>query len=136
MDKTINVSCDIFVLKDGQLLLGIRKGKYGAGDWGLPGGHLEWGEKLLDCAKRELQEETGLVAQEIELFTLSDEPRVDEHYIHFGFILSSFSGTPKVMEPDRCEKWEFFDLNELPVNLFNPHVQLIENLKDKTFFKS
>lgn len=135
MNKPIRVSCDIFVLRENKLLLGIRKGKYGAGDWGLPGGHLEWGERLIEAATRELTEETGLQSQDLAFYTFTDEPREDEHYIHFAFITKIFTGEPKVMEPDRCEKWQFFDLNEIPDNLFNPHRQLIENLKSETVYQ-
>lgn len=136
MEKVIKVACDIFVLKKGKLLLGIRKNSYGAGNWGLPGGHLEWGEKLENCAKRELKEETGINVESLKLVTVTDEARDIDHYLHFGFLLENFEGEPELVEPDKCEKWEFFDLNNLPENLFWPHKQLIENLKNKTFYSS
>ncbi|GAA5513594.1 NADH pyrophosphatase [Deinococcus carri] len=47
----------------GQLLL-LRHG--GAGGWTLPGGSLEPGESLAECARRELFEETGLEADHLE----------------------------------------------------------------------
>jgi 8-oxo-dGTP diphosphatase len=136
MKKTIKVACDIFVLKEGKLLLGIRKNSYGEGNWGLPGGHLEWGEKLDDCAIRELKEETGIEVEELVLTTVTDEARDIDHYVHFGFILENFTGEATLVEPEKCEKWEFFDLDNLPKNLFWPHIQLIENLKEKTLYKS
>jgi 8-oxo-dGTP diphosphatase len=134
MDKPIKIACDIFVLKGGKLLLGIRKGAYGAGDWGLPGGHLDWGEKLEDCAIRELKEETGIEVTSLKLVTVTDEARDIDHYIHFGFLLDNFAGEATLVEPDKCEKWEFFDLENLPENLFWPHKKLIENLKNQTLY--
>jgi ADP-ribose pyrophosphatase YjhB (NUDIX family) len=47
--------------KDDELLLIFRKGK-----WDLPKGKLEEGEKLEDCAVREIEEETGVKKVKIE----------------------------------------------------------------------
>lgn len=42
------------------MLLGRRKGGYGAGKWGLPQGYVEYDEDFLTAAIREVKEETGL----------------------------------------------------------------------------
>ena len=48
--------------------------------WGLPGGVLEIGESILACARRELVEESGLVADELGLVGLYSEPIYDTRY--------------------------------------------------------
>ena len=43
-----------------EFILGYRKSNLGYHTWGLPGGKLDFGEELKDCAMRELKEETNL----------------------------------------------------------------------------
>ena len=42
------------------VLVSLRKSRHGRGEWALPGGHLEIGESLVECARRDLEEETGV----------------------------------------------------------------------------
>ena len=42
------------------VLVSLRKSRHGRGEWALPGGHLELGESPVECARRELEEETGV----------------------------------------------------------------------------
>jgi len=76
--KTIVVFATV-VLRDpyGRILL-QRRGDFRF--WGLPGSVLEPGENLLDCARRELLEETGLSAGELKLVGVYTDPRYDTTY--------------------------------------------------------
>jgi 8-oxo-dGTP diphosphatase len=50
----------VLVEKEGTVLLGRRRGGFGAGTWGLPQGYIELDEDFLTAAIREVKEETGL----------------------------------------------------------------------------
>ena len=107
--------------ENGEVLMGLRKGSHGAGEWCCPGGGLEFGETIFECTKREIMEEAGLELDEFELISVSDEMKYIEsdgkHYLQVGVKAKYNGGEPKVMEPDKCEKWEWFSLENLPENI-------------------
>jgi 8-oxo-dGTP diphosphatase len=128
------VGVKILIRKGGKILLGKRLEKVGCGQWGLPGGHLEYGESLVSAAKRELLEETGLTADNLKFINVTNIPRKETHYIQFVFLARGIHGRPKVMEPDSCEQWEWFSPNKLPKPIFFGHKKLLEAvLKNKLF---
>jgi len=129
------VGVNVFVVKDNKLLLGKRKNVYGAGFWGLPGGHLEHKESMKVAAERELKEETGLCAVEFEFVNLVNDTRQDEHYLQVGFLAKNVdAGNVELREPDKCEEWKWFDLDNLPKNIFVGHIEQIKAFKEKKYF--
>src|SRR5262245_31889419 len=68
----VKVGIGVFIFNEaGHVLLGKRINSHGHGTWGLPGGHLEYGETPIECAIREAREETGLILTHLKegLFT-------------------------------------------------------------------
>lgn len=125
MNKNITIGCEIFFQQENSLLFGKRKNCYGEGMWGLPGGHLEHGESLIDCAKRELKEELGIYGTEFMLVAMTDNIDERGHYVHASFLLKSFTGEIQCMEPHLCSEWRFFALNNLPQEIFKPHQKIL-----------
>ncbi|MBT4855960.1 NUDIX domain-containing protein [bacterium] len=112
-----------------QILLGKRKNTHGEGDWAVPGGHLEFGETPIECAIRELKEETGLDLEDPQeiMFTNDFFDKEDKHYVTI-FVQGFVQGEPKLLEPNRCEKWDWFTLESLPSPLFKPFKSFVEKL--------
>lgn len=129
------IGVNVFVLKDGKLLLGKRIGKTGYGTWRLPGGHFEWGESLASAAVRELEEETSIKSSDIEFLHLVNEPGQDTHYVHIDFLAKTWQGEPKVTEPEKFAEWNWFDLNNLPDPIFVGHQKLIPAFIQKITFQ-
>lgn len=73
------VTCDALVEACGYVLLIRRKGDLGHGLWALPGGHLDPHERLLECAMRELVEETHFGLHPETLKGSLKEVRVFDH---------------------------------------------------------
>ena len=101
-----------FVLEDGQVLLIRKKRGLGAGKVNGPGGRLEPGEKPIDCATREVEEELGITPQGLEYRGENLFQFVDGYSIHvYAFVASSYEG--KVRETDEATPlWT--DLDAIP----------------------
>ena len=130
------VAVNVFVIKNDQVLLGKRKNAAGEGDWGLPGGHVEWMERLTVAAKRELEEETGLKAKKLSFLHAVNDPNAEDnsHYLHVCFVADEYEGEPKLMEPHKCHEWKWFSLDMLPKNIFIGHRKLFEYFKQGGVF--
>lgn len=115
------VGVGIAVFHNQKILLGKRKGSHGSGRWAFPGGHLEFGEDVEDCARRELEEETGLIATSIKKGPWSNN-LIDQHqhYVTLLIFVHEFEGVLQTREPHKCEGWHWFDCTALPENLFEP----------------
>lgn len=119
--NVIRVGIGVIVMKDGKVLLGKRKGSHGAGEWAFPGGHLEYMESFEDCARRETREETGIEIKNIRFVCVGNIKKYPPaHRVLIGLAADWASGEPKLMEPEKCEGWEWFDLDNLPENTFFP----------------
>ncbi len=133
--KEFHIGVNVFVLRDKKLLLGKRIAGFGAGSWGLPGGHLADGEEMEKAAARELEEETGLRAEKFIFTNLINDLTGKIHYLQVGFIAEGIGDdSPLVKEPDLCEKWEWFDFNNLPERILPGHVKQIQAFLEKRYF--
>lgn len=126
----VKVGIGVMVMKDGKVLLGMRKGSHGAGEYAWPGGHMEYMESFAGCAKREVYEETGMEIDNIRFLRLSNlKEYAPKHYADIGLIADWKSGEPKIMEPDRIESWGWYDMDNLPEPLFSTLPSYIEAYK-------
>ncbi len=107
----------IVVNNDGKILIGKRKGSH-AQTYSIPGGHLDLGETFEVCAIREIKEETNLDILEPKVIAVTNNletyKKENKHYISIVILAKRFSGELKLMEPEKCESWEWIDPSKLP----------------------
>jgi 8-oxo-dGTP diphosphatase len=86
----------IVCLKGDEVLL-IRRGTPPRmGEWSLPGGRIEPGERAIDAALRELHEETGVEASILGLIDVVDGifPEAGRHYVLIDYVAQWTDGEP------------------------------------------
>ncbi len=109
------VGVGVMILKNGKVLMTKRKGSHGAGEYSFPGGHLEYMESFEECAIRETREEAGIEIKNNQFSYLTNLKKyAPKHYVHIGMVAEWASGEPQLMEPEKAEGWEWFDLDNLP----------------------
>jgi protein-S-isoprenylcysteine O-methyltransferase Ste14/ADP-ribose pyrophosphatase YjhB (NUDIX family) len=85
----------VYALRDERVLLVRRNTEPNRGLWVAPGGKLEHGESPVECAVREMREETGLAIDRPVLRAVMTEtsPRADYQWLTFIFVAWDFDGT-------------------------------------------
>jgi ADP-ribose pyrophosphatase YjhB (NUDIX family) len=114
----ITVGVSVIVLRGDAMLLEKRHDCRG---WGLPGGYKELGESLEEAARRELSEETGLVARELRFLALCSGPEFTYTYpngdrveaVTAVYQALKVEGDLRTAEGENLEL-RYFDVRELP----------------------
>ena len=136
--NNIKTGVGVLIVVDNKVLLGHRVdnatdtgGIYEPGSWTCPGGKQEYDETIFECAIRETKEETNLDLDisSLHVFDATDDIQPNKHYVTLDVLATKYSGELKVMEPEKIDKWEWFDLDNLPENIYSPSKKEIDNYK-------
>jgi 8-oxo-dGTP pyrophosphatase MutT (NUDIX family) len=132
----------VFLLRDGTLspggggtevLLQLRQGTgYMDDHWAAAAaGHVEKGETAPDAARREALEEIDVSDVALEFVTAMQRTRggepIDER-IDFFFTARSWSGTPRIVEPEKNGGLEWFPLSALPHPVVPHELKVLEGI--------
>ncbi|MES2985822.1 MAG: NUDIX domain-containing protein [Patescibacteria group bacterium] len=114
------VGVGVMIFKNGKVLMSKRKGSHGAGEYSFPGGHLEYMESFEECAIRETKEETGIEIKNLQFLYLTNAKQyAPKHYVHLTMTAEWESGEPQVIEPEKTEGWDWYDLDSIPEPMFD-----------------
>ena len=124
----IQCAASVIVIDDeGRLLLGKRTDNH---LWGYSGGSVEIDEPAEDCARRELREEMGLTAEELEFFCVNSGP--EAHYIYpngdevsnfeIVYLCRQYSGEP-INTDGEMEELRFFRPEEIDLEMICPPIR-------------
>ena len=111
--KSPGLTTDGVIFKNNEILLIKRNNDPFKGKWALPGGYVEYGEKVEDAVVREVLEETGIKTKISDLLGVYSDPNRDPrgHTITVVYILEIQGGELK--SGDDAYDAKFFGFNEL-----------------------
>lgn len=118
-ERRPKVGVGVFVQRDDEVLLGLRKGSHGAGTWSIPGGLVEADECVVKTSVRELCEETGISASAESMMTLVapavlrkfNKPGGAQSYVTlYAHVIVPKSWQAKLTEPEKCSEWRWISM--------------------------
>jgi 8-oxo-dGTP diphosphatase len=104
------LTTDGVIIHEGKIILIRRKNPPFKGMYALPGGIVEYGERVEDCVVREIEEETGLRTEVIGIGGVFSDPDRDPrgHFITISFNLRAIGGS--IRSGDDAAEVASFDL--------------------------
>ena len=104
------VGVGVIVLNKDSVLIEKRGNEPGRGRWNLPGGTLKLGEKIFECAKREVFEEAGIEVKPIDIASVyelieKESERVKFHYVIIDVVAEYLSGVLRIGSDALDLKW-------------------------------
>ncbi|MBY5402492.1 NUDIX domain-containing protein [Rhizobium sp. WSM1274] len=106
----------LVILRDAKILLYKRLRAPEAGYWNIVGGKVDHMEPAEQAARREAEEETGLVIGRVERLGMTEQI-IDadrQHWISLLYVTRDIEGEPQLTEPDKLSDFGWFPLTNLP----------------------
>jgi 8-oxo-dGTP diphosphatase len=124
--KNPKLTVDAVIVKGDRVVLVKRKNNPFKDYWALPGGFMEYGEKVEDAVLREAKEETGLKVKIIKLTGVYSDPKRDPrgHIVSVVYLCNKVGGELKADTDAKEVKW--FNINEVPQLAFD-HKKILED---------
>ena len=121
VDQTIRpqVGVGVIFVRGDTVFLAKRHGAHGEDTWASAGGHLENGETLEECGRREAMEELGVTVEDLRYLCVSNIIAYDKHYVDIEFLGEIGDQEPRLMEPESFIASGWFSLDDLPEPLFH-----------------
>ena len=130
------VGVGVVFIRDGMVFLAKRQGSHGEDTWASAGGHLEWGETLEECARREALEELGVVVGNLQFLCFSNIIAYQRHYVDVEFLGDIGDQEPTLAEPEAFSAFGWFPLEDLPEPLFIAAQYALDSYRSgRTYFQ-
>lgn len=122
------------IFRENEILLVERGREPLKGQWSLPGGAVETGERLDDAVMREVREETGLEVVPVQLALIFErimpdaEGKAEYHYVLIDYLCEIRGGVLCAGDDSNCANW--FSVDELDkLSLTEGTLNVIRNVR-------
>ena len=112
------VGVGVVFLRGDRVFLAKRHGSHGEDTWASAGGHLEMGETLEECGRREAMEELGVTVGDMRYLCVTNIIAYGKHYLDIEFLGDIGKQEPVLAEPEAFTESGWFPLDGLPEPLF------------------
>ena len=130
MSQKPGVGCGAAIVRDGLLLLVERRKIPEAGHWNLPGGKVDFLERVEAAVLREIREEIGVEITLHGLLGVTEMIGIDgQHWVSPIYRASVVGGEPVNCEPDKIAAIGWFLLDAPPTPLAQGAKDAIEALR-------
>jgi len=129
--KSPILTVDGVFLKNSKVLL-VKQAHFPFfGSWVIPGGHVEYGERVEEAIKREMKEELGVSVKIKKLLGVYSDPKRDPRYhtVSIAYLLKK--GRGKIRLSSEASEFKYFSLKNLPKKIGFDHREILNDLKKR-----
>lgn len=124
------LTVDVIIEINGGIVLIKRKNP--PPGWAIPGGFVDYGESIEQCAVREAQEETGLDIKLTRQFhTYSDPGRDPRHHTVSTIFIATAAGAPHA--GDDAREARIFTAESLPDEIAFDHRKILQDYFERKY---
>jgi 8-oxo-dGTP diphosphatase len=134
-------ACFVILMKDDKIAMVLRKNTgWMDGYYGLPAGKLEYGETFTEGAIREAKEEAGvdIGAEDMRVVHVAhrhgEEGETFMDWVDVYFGVDDWQGEPHNAEPEKSERLDWLNINDLPENIVPPQRDALTELAKGNFY--
>lgn len=131
------VAVHLILIENGKILLLRRYNTgYEDGNYSVVAGHIDGNESVIKAMQREALEEAGISINEEDLKIVYAMHRKakDRESIDYFLLCEKYTGEIRIVEKDKCDELEFYDLDKMPINLIPYVKKAIEDYRNNIHF--
>ncbi len=118
------IACFVILRKQDKIAVVLRKNTgWMDGFYGVPAGKVEWQERYINGAVREAKEEAGvdILPEDLTFAHVCHRHSEDGDkfmdWVDVFFVANKWTGEPYNAEPEKSERLDWIDVNNLPDNV-------------------